>query len=123
MAERTLRSKSGSGVKGVNGIVQENPVSSAEVGETDKEVEVESTGVETNTDGNSETGRLEMADCDPNNTTVILSKQFEEFMNTVRREFKDLKAEMKAENTKLAEGIKTASDEMTVKMEVANRNL
>jgi hypothetical protein len=64
-----------------------------------------------------------MARIDSSYTAVMLARQFKVFMSTVRKEFGDLKAEMKAENTKLAESIKTASDEMAIKMEVANKSL
>jgi hypothetical protein len=57
------------------------------------------------------------------NTAVKVSRQFQELISTVRNEFGDLKAKMKAENTKLAESIKAVSDEMSIKMEVAYKNL
>jgi hypothetical protein len=44
-------------------------------------------------------------------------------MNTVRKEFDDLKDRMKSENTKLAESIKSVSDEMSVKIEIVKKNL
>ena len=39
------------------------------------------------------------------------------------REFDDLKAGMRSENTKLSESIKVVSDEVSIKIEVANKNL
>jgi hypothetical protein len=51
------------------------------------------------------------------------ASQFHEFMSTVRKEFDDLKARIKSENTKLAESIKSLSDEMSIKMQIANKNL
>jgi hypothetical protein len=45
------------------------------------------------------------------------ARQFQKFISTVRKEFGDLKAKMKAENNKPAESIKAVSDEMSIKME------
>src|SRR5215475_1395762 len=123
MTERTLRSKSVSIVRGVDELVQEIPVIGTDARETGKENELDRTRVEANVDINIETVRQEMAHTNSSDTAVMLARQFQEFMITVRKEFGDLKAEMKAENAKLAESIKTASDEMAIKMEIANKSL
>jgi hypothetical protein len=57
------------------------------------------------------------------NDVVISASQFHEFMNAVMKEFVDLKDKMRSENTKLSENIKLVADEMSSKMEVANKNL
>jgi hypothetical protein len=44
-------------------------------------------------------------------------------MNTVMKEFSDLKESMRSENSKLAESIKTLGNEMTMQIEVAINNL
>jgi histidinol dehydrogenase len=51
------------------------------------------------------------------------ASQFHEFMNTVTREFDDLKASMRSENTRLSESIKAVSDEVSIKIEFANKNV
>ena len=52
---------------------------------------------------------------------VISASQFHELMDTVLKEFDDLKARMRSENTKLAERIKAIPDELLI--EIANKNL
>ena len=44
-------------------------------------------------------------------------------LSTVVKEFDDLKATMRSENTKLSESIKAVADEMSFKTEIANKNL
>jgi hypothetical protein len=51
------------------------------------------------------------------------ARKSQEFISTVRKKLGDLKAKMKAENSKLAKSIKTVSKEMTIKKKTANKNL
>jgi len=51
------------------------------------------------------------------------ANQFHEFMSTVMKEFYDLKVRIWLENTKLAESIKAVADKMSIKIEIANKNL
>jgi hypothetical protein len=44
-------------------------------------------------------------------------------MSTVMKQFDDLKARMRSENTKLSGSIKAVFDEMSIKIEIANKNL
>jgi len=44
-------------------------------------------------------------------------------MSTVMRKFVDLEARMRSENTKLSESIKAVADEMSIKIEISNKNL
>jgi hypothetical protein len=44
------------------------------------------------------------------------ASQFNDFVSTVMKEFDDLKARIKSENTKLSESIKAVSDEMSIKI-------
>jgi hypothetical protein len=60
---------------------------------------------------------------DHSNIVVISANQFQEFMSIVMKDFDYLKASMRVENNKLAESIKAVSEEMTVKIEVANKTL
>jgi hypothetical protein len=60
---------------------------------------------------------------DHSNNIVISANQFQEFMSIAMKEFDDLKASMRVDNNKLAESIKAVIDEMTVKIEVANKKL
>jgi len=39
------------------------------------------------------------------------------------RKFVDLEARMRSENTKLSESIKAVADEMSIKIEISNKNL
>jgi hypothetical protein len=60
---------------------------------------------------------------DPSNNVIMSASQFHEFMSTVMKEFDDLKARMESENTKFAETITALSNEMSIKIEIANKNL
>jgi hypothetical protein len=53
---------------------------------------------------------------DSSNNVVMSESQFHEFMSTVMKECDDLKARMRSENTKLSEGIKAITDEMSTKI-------
>jgi hypothetical protein len=94
-----------------------------EANNVSQETELERTSVEVNEDINSVTDRQVRAHSDSSNNVVMSASQFHEFMSTVRKEFDYLKARMKSENTKLAESVKSVSDEMSIKIETANKIL
>jgi hypothetical protein len=60
---------------------------------------------------------------DSSNIVIMSASQFHAFMSTVMKDFDDIKARMKSENVKLAESIKALSDEMSIKIEIVNKNL
>jgi len=51
------------------------------------------------------------------------ASQFHEFLNTVMKEFDDLKVRMRSENGKLSESIKAVTDEISINIEIASKNL
>jgi gas vesicle protein len=94
-----------------------------------------------NVELNSENDRAVNVYCDSNDSGGLSANQFQDFMSTVMKEFRDLKESMRAENTKLAEefsdlkesmrsentklaeNIKTLGSEMTIEIEVASNSL
>ena len=60
---------------------------------------------------------------DAYNNVVMSASQFREFKSTIMKEFDDLKARMRSENSKLSESIKAVTDEMSINIEIANKNL
>ena len=102
---------------------QERSFMETEANNASQETELDRTIVEVNEDINSVTDRQVRAHSDSSNNVVMSASQFHEFISTVRKKFDDLKARMKSENTELAESIKSVSDEMSIKMEIANKNL
>jgi len=123
MTERTLRSMSFSLVRIVDEASQEASFVETEANNANQETELDRTIVEVNEDMNSVTNRQVRAHSDSSNNVVMSADQFHKVMSIVRKEFDGLKARMKSENNKLAESIKLASDEMSIKMEIANKNL
>ena len=123
MTERTLRSRSISLVRDVDEAGQERSFMETEANNASQETELDRTIVEVNEDMNSVTNRQVRAHSDSSNNVVMSADQFHKVMSIVRKEFDGLKARMKSENNKLAESIKLASDEMSIKMEIANKNL
>jgi phage host-nuclease inhibitor protein Gam len=123
MTERKLRSRSFSLVRDVDEAGQETSLIEAEANNVSQETELDRTIVKVNEETNSVTDRQVKGHSDTSNNVVISASQFHEFMNTVIKEFDDLKARMRSENTKLAENIKAVADEMSNKIEIANKNL
>ena len=119
MMERTLRSRSFSLVRDVDEVGQETSFVETEASNASQVTELNRTIVEVNED----IKRQVRAHSESSNNVVMSADQFHQFMSTVRKEFDDLKAGMKSENNKLAESIKSASDEMSIKMEIANKNM
>jgi len=95
----------------------------AEENNARQETELDGAIVELNEGVNSVTDRQVKGHSDPSNNVVMSANQFHDFMSTVMKEFDDLKARMRSENTKLAESIKAVADEMSTKTEIANKNL
>jgi hypothetical protein len=119
MTERRLRSRSLSLVREVDEAGQETCFIETEANNTRQETELDRTMFEVNEEVNSVTDRQVNGHSDSRNNVVMSASQFHEFM----REFDDLKAGMRSENTKLSESIKVVSDEVSIKIEVANKNL
>ena len=88
----------------------------AEANNARLETELDRTTVEVNEEVNSFTDRQMRGHSDSSNNVVMSASQFHEFMSTVMKEFDDLKARMRPENTKLSEGIKAVTDEMSTKI-------
>ena len=123
MTERKLRSRSFSLVRDVDELCQETVFMEGEANNISQETELDGAIVELNGEVNSVTDRQVGGHSDSSNNVVISANQFHEFMSTVLKEFDDLKARMRSENTKLAESIKAVADEMSNKIEIANKNL
>ena len=121
MMERTLHSRSFSLVRNVDEADQETSFVETEANNASQVTELNRTIVEVNEDINSVTDRQVRAHCDSGNNVVTSGDQFHKFMSTVRKEFDDLKARMKSENNKLAESIKSASDEMSIKIKLRTK--
>ena len=123
MTESALRSRSLSLVRDVDEAGQEMPCMEAETNNVSQETELDRTIVKVNEEVNRVTDRHVKGHSDSSNNVVMSASQFHEFLNTVMKESDYLKARMRSENTKLAESIKAVSDEMSIKIEIANKNL
>ena len=123
MTERKLRSRNFSLVRDGDEACQKTIFVEAEVNDASHETEPNGPLVELNEGVHSVTDRQMKGHSDSSNNGVMSANQFHEFMSTVMKEFDDLKSRMSSENTKLAESIKTVTDEMSTKIEVANQNL
>jgi len=77
-----------------------------------QETELDGTIVELNGEVDSVTDRQVGGHSDSSNDVIISANQFHEFMSTVLKEFDDLKARMRS-----------VADEMSTKIEIANKNL
>ena len=95
----------------------------AEANNASQETEIDGTIVELNEEVNSVTDREVKSHSDSSNYVIMSASQFHKFMSTVMKEFDDLKVRMRSENTKLSESIKAVADEMSFKIEIANKNL
>jgi len=122
MMERKLRSRSFSLVRDVE-TCQETFFLEAKANNASQETEIDGAIVELNEEVNSVTDRQVKGHSDSSNTVAMSANQFHEFMSTVMKEFDDLKMRMRSENTKLAGSIKAVADEMSTKIEIANKNL
>jgi hypothetical protein len=123
MTERRLRSRSLSLVRDVDEAGQETSLIEAEAINASQETELDRTIVEVNEEINSITDRQVKGHSDASNKVEISASQFSEFMSNLMKEFDDLKASMRSENTKLAENIKAVAEEMSNRIEIANKNL
>jgi len=110
-------------VRDVDEAGQERSFMETEANNASQETELDRTIVEVNEEVNSVTDSQVRGHSDSSINVLISASQFHESMSTVMKEFDDLKARMKSENTKLAESIKAVSEEMSIKIEIANRNL
>ena len=119
MTERKLRSRSFSLVRDVE-TCQETFFMEAEANNASQETEINGTIVELNEEVNSVTDRQVKGHSDSSNNVVMSANQF---MSTLMKEFDGLKARMRPENTKLAESLKAVVDEMSAKIEIANKTL
>jgi len=122
MTERKLRNRSFSLVGDVE-TCQETFFMEAEINGARQETEINGAIVELNEEVNIVTHRQVKGHSDSSNNVVMAPNQFHEFMSTVMKEFDDLKAKMRSENTKLAESTKAVADEMSTKIEIANKKL
>ena len=119
MAGKKLRSRSVSSGRNIDKVGSES---------SRPETESLNPGSETQLDGDSVeidgvNDRPVSGHCGSGNNGGVSASQLQEFMNTVMKGFSDLKDSMKSENAKLTDSIKTLSEEMTIKIEVANNNL
>jgi hypothetical protein len=117
MAGRKLRSRSVSLGREVDEGGSETPHKEAESNKPSQEAEI----VRATFEVNSVNGQVNGHSDSSNN--VMSASQFHEFMNTVMKVVDDLKARMRSENANLAESIKAVSDEVSIKIELANKNL
>ena len=100
-----------------------NVLHEAEGNNVSQETELDRPIVKVNDEVNSVTGRQVKGHSDSSNNVVMSASQFHEFMSTVMKQFDDLETRMRSKNTKLLESIKAVSDEMSIKIEIANKNL
>jgi transcriptional regulator of met regulon len=123
MMERKLHSRSFSLVRDVDAAGLVTSFMRAEANNASQETELDRTIVELNEEVNSVNDRQVNSHSDSSNNVIMSESQFHKFMSTVMKEFDDLKARMRSEKTKLSESIKAVTDEMSIKIEIANKNL
>ena len=123
MTERKLRSRSFALVRDDDEACPETFFIEAEANNASQETELDGAIVELIAKVNSVTDRQVKGHSNRSNNVVMSANQFHEFMSTVMKEFDGIKARMRSENTKLVEGIKAVADEMSTKIEIANKNL
>jgi len=119
MAGKKLRSRGVSSGRNVDKVVSESSRTETESLNPGSETDLDGASVEID----SVNDRPVNGHCDSSINGGISASQFQEFMNIVMKEFSGLKNSMRSENAKLTESIKTLSEEMTIKIEVANNNL
>ena len=107
-----MRSRSFSLVRDVDEPCQETVFMEGEANNISQETELDGTIVELNGEVDSVTDRQVGGHSDSSNDVIISANQFHEFMSTVLKEFDDLKARMRS-----------VADEMSTKIEIANKNL
>ena len=122
MTERKLRSKSFSLVRDVDEAGPETCFMEAGANNTSQETEMDRTIVEVNEEIKSVNDR-QVKDTSDSSNNVMSASQFQESMGTVMKGFDGLNVRMRSENTKLSESIKAATDEMSIKIEISNKNL
>ena len=123
MMERQLRNRRISVVGDVDEAIPETCLVETEANIASQETEIDGTIVEVNEE---RTNDIDGCVKDPHNLSenvVISAKQFQEFMNKVMNGFDNLNSRIESENTKLSDSIKAVSEEMSNKIEIANRNL
>jgi uncharacterized protein (DUF2126 family) len=115
MTERKLRSRNFLLVRDVEAGL-EMSLMEAKTNNASQEAELDRTIVEVNKEVNSVTDRQVKGHPDSSNNVIMSASQFDEFMSTVMKEFDDLKARMRLENTNLSESIKAVTDKMCIQI-------
>ena len=123
MMERKLCSRSFSLVRDIDEAGPEMCFMEAEAYNANQDPELDRTIVEVNEEINSAIDRQVKNSSDSSNNVIMSTSQFPDFMSAVMKGLDDLNARMRLENTKLSESMKAATDEMSIKIEFANRNL
>jgi hypothetical protein len=123
MKERQLRNRRISVVGDVDEIIPQTCLVETEANIASQETEIDGTIDEVNEERNND---IDGCVKDPHNSSdnvVISARQFQDFMNQVMNGFDNLNSRIESENTKLTDSIKAVSEEMSNKIEIANRNL
>jgi hypothetical protein len=95
----------------------------SETNNASQETELDRTTVETNDEMHNDIDRYVKDSSNSSDNVVMSARQFQELMSNVMKGFDNLNSRIESENTKLAASIKAVTEEMSNKIEIANRNL